>query len=319
MRPTGISTNAGATRFPTSPASARERTETGTITRSVRPFVVSPRAASSACRPIATAVRTTSFTVPPSVRLMARSRSNGDLGGREAASRLDLRVEGTTGGGSHPDDRAHPRQGASDRIERASRRPCRVGERLDRVGRHLADGVADHVLARRRRFGDPRLGGRSERRVRLEIEQGGADQHAADAVGERMVELQQHGGSILRQALEDVQLPQRLRADRAGARAPGPRPAPAGAVHPGTGSRRGAGGSPGRSARRRPRADARGSRGRGARADAAEAPGAGAPRRPERRPRSRADRPPAGRTPTRRRRAYAWRASRGRGSSRRGS
>ena len=42
--PTGISTKAGATRLPTSPSSARERTETGTITRSVRPWVGSPRA-----------------------------------------------------------------------------------------------------------------------------------------------------------------------------------------------------------------------------------------------------------------------------------
>ena len=60
-----------------SPLSPRERTDTGTIARRVRPFVASPRLSSRVCTPPATVARTTSFTVPPSASLIERKTGNG--------------------------------------------------------------------------------------------------------------------------------------------------------------------------------------------------------------------------------------------------
>ncbi len=77
IRPTGTSTNTGAIRFPMSPSSLGERTDTGTIARSVLPFVSSPLCSNNEWTPPATAVNTTSLTVPPSALLIARNTSNG--------------------------------------------------------------------------------------------------------------------------------------------------------------------------------------------------------------------------------------------------
>ena len=77
IMPTGMSTNAGATRFPTSPCSAFDRTDTGTITRSTRPRVGSPRASNRSCSPPPTAASTTSLMVPLSARLTPCTSSNG--------------------------------------------------------------------------------------------------------------------------------------------------------------------------------------------------------------------------------------------------
>ena len=76
IAPTGRSTNAGATRLP-SDASRPPCTETGIITRSVRPRVGSFRSRSSRWSAPPTTVSTASFTVPPRASLISLNRWSG--------------------------------------------------------------------------------------------------------------------------------------------------------------------------------------------------------------------------------------------------
>ena len=211
IAPTGTSTNAGATRLPTSPCSALERTDTGTITRSVRPLVGSPRASRSSCSPPATALSTTSLTVPPSTFLTSRSRSNGvsAIANRRAGP---ISVsKGPAGGEPMPITSRTPAQRLGDIGEGPLGRAHRLPDRFERVQHHVLHGVANQVLAAGRVLGDPRgLRRGAQAGVGRQVEQRRGDQHARDAVGERMVHLQQHGRALVREALEHVELPQRL-------------------------------------------------------------------------------------------------------------
>ena len=211
MPPIGISTNAGATRFPTSPASAFDRTETGTSTRRLRPFVDSPREARSSCRPIATAVSTTSLIVPPRTRLIVRSPSNG-------TSAVAKRRAGPVGPSKGPRGAAPmPASAIAPETVRTTVSIARWGARRARehfggMGRHLLEGRMDQIIARRDRLRSPRGGRRrSERCVRLEVEQSRSDQHAADPVRERVVKLQEDGRPSRIDPFEDVELPEGLR------------------------------------------------------------------------------------------------------------
>ena len=133
MGPIGTSTKAGATRLPTSPCSAFDRTETGTMTRSVRPFVPSPRCSKRSCSPLATAASTTSFTVPPSACLISRTR-------RKVVSAIANRRAGPISVSNGPAGGAP--------MSTTSRRPDRVSPSRASCGR-----------GRRRRDRSPREGG----------------------------------------------------------------------------------------------------------------------------------------------------------------
>ncbi len=73
--PTGSGAHIVATRLPSAPLSASARTDTGTIARSSRSSVLSPRPRIQRPSASATAVSTTSLTVPPSADLMALKRA----------------------------------------------------------------------------------------------------------------------------------------------------------------------------------------------------------------------------------------------------
>ena len=302
--PTGTSTNAGATRLPTSPCSAFERTDTGTMTpqRAAARRARLDARADRAGRP-ATAVSTTSFTVPPRACLISRIRVERRLGHREPSRRADLVSNGPAGGGAHVHDVAHP--------ARASRRPPRTyGRGRPRRDRSPRAGAArDPAAASRnrssrvgRRLGRPRPRRRgADLGVGSEVEQRGSDRHARDAVGERMMQLHEHGRAALREALEDVQLPQRLRRDRADARARVRLRAPVGSARRASGSPNAADGSRGRTGRRRPRAGRASPNGtritrcrsRGARCNRASTPAARRHRSAARRREGRTRRAPA--------------------------
>ena len=129
-----------------SPLSPGERTDTGTIARSVRPFVGSPLLSSRTWTPPATAVRTTSFTVPPSRSLMVRNTSNG----RSAVAKRRLGPtfpsNGPRGGVPMPATVRRASAVATDGFGEYPRLPRHVREALERMEDHLLHRVADQVL-----------------------------------------------------------------------------------------------------------------------------------------------------------------------------
>ena len=139
------------------------------------------------------------------------------LGRREAAVGTDPPVERPPGRRSHPRDGAERVRGRGHGLGHDARLTCDVGEALDRVEDGLLDRVEDQVLHGRRRLGRPRSVGLARRRVGGEVEQRRRDHHVPDPVRHRVMDLQQDRRPSLREVLEHVELPERLRSvERAG-------------------------------------------------------------------------------------------------------
>ena len=155
--PTGMSTNAGATRLPTSPCSAFDRTETGTITRSVRPRVCSPRASSRSCRPPPTPGEHRVVDRAAQRALDVAEERERHLGGREPAIGPDAHVERTTRRRSHPHDGSEPVERLADDGRGVHRRLRHPHDGLHRVQHQVVDGVGGELEPGRRRLRHPRL------------------------------------------------------------------------------------------------------------------------------------------------------------------
>ena len=159
----------------------------------------------------------TSLTVPPSSSLTPLEVRERGLDPAEAAVRADLDVEG--GVGSAP---ARPREcaGGDGGVEQLVRRPARAAEHAAKAPVDLAgaDDALDHRLGEELRagrlgVGDPLLE-RGRRRFRrlLEVEEDGGDVDAGDAVDHAVVGLADDREAAVLEALDQPQLPQRLRA-----------------------------------------------------------------------------------------------------------
>ena len=296
IAPTGTSTNAGATRLPTSPCSALDRTDTGTITRRVRPFVGSSARFEELVQ--AAGDRREHDVVDRAAQRVLHLADPVErrLGDREPARRPDLGVERAGGRSAHADhvaDARHQSDATSARVRwgaptawpMASSGCSTMSWTASRTSSCGSGGCSGtHGV----------LGGGPSPASGAQIEQRRRDQHARDAVGERVVHLQQHGRAVVREPLEDVQLPEGLGRDRADATAPGPPRAPAGIAPPARAAPSGADGSRDRNERRRPTAAGRNRPAREAPADAAGEPGAAALRRRAARRRRSAARPARG-------------------------
>ena len=221
--PTGTSTNAGATRLPTSPAcgarpdghgdhdpqraapgrlAARRRGGRGAPRRRPR----SPRR--SRCRPARPSPRGCARTAPRRSRTGGPGRprtSNGPRGGAPipiSARRRRSHRDGRPGERRAPATRPNASIGCSTRSSAGSRSSSA----------DVGDGAGAHAWS---------FGGRAETASGSRVEQRRRDQHAADPVRQRVVQLQEHRRPVVLQALEDVQLPERLRrVERTGQHAP---------------------------------------------------------------------------------------------------
>ena len=160
-----------------SPLSPGDRTDTGTVARRVLPFVGSPRCAKSSCTPPATAVKTTSFTVPPRESLIFRNTSNGRSAVAKRRLGPTLPSNGPRGGVPIP---ATMRRASAVAVAVCARiHGCLTtwvklwtGCKTD-----LLDGVEDRALRRAGASPGPCLFRHSERHVGREIEQRRPDHH----------------------------------------------------------------------------------------------------------------------------------------------
>ena len=143
-----------------SPLSPGERTDTGTIARSVLPFVGSPR--SSKQHVDAPRHRRQHDVVhgPPESPLIVRNTSNGRSAVANRRLGPTLPSNGPRGGVPIPATVRSASAVAADALREDPRLPRHVGEALERVQDHLLHRVADQVL--RRRGG---LGGSTPRRA----------------------------------------------------------------------------------------------------------------------------------------------------------
>ena len=200
-----------------SPPSPRERTDTGTIARRDRPFVASPAALEQGVD-AAGDDREDDVVHGAAERLLDRpEHREGSLGGREATVGTDLPVERPARRRPHPRDGAERVRRRGHRLGHDPRLACDVGEALDRVEDRVLDRVADQVLQRRRRLGDHVSSGSPVGVSAVRSNRADAIIMFADPVRHRVVDLQQDRGPILREVLEHVELPERLRSvERAG-------------------------------------------------------------------------------------------------------
>ena len=213
--------------------------------RRLRPFVDSPREARSSCRPIATAVSTTSLIVPLKEDALDRPQSvERDVGGGEASRGSGRTVEGTPGGSPMPAGARRAGDRPNDGLDRSLGRAPRCLQALS-AGWDVISSKAAWTRSSRGGigFGSPRGGRRrAERCVRLEVEQSRSDQHAADPVRERVVKLQEDGRPSASTAFGARRAPRGLRSiERSGEDAGRPI-APTGADRRGTERPSGGGG-----------------------------------------------------------------------------
>ena len=155
----------------------------------------------------------TSLTVPPWAFLTRFRSARSVLGHLEAAVGADLDVEDGVGGGHPGGDHLRGGADAVEDLARAAQRRAEAAVDLLRAGQPLLPGFGQQLDVGRLGAGEPgrRLLGRAGR-LGVEVEEDGRDVDAGDAVDEGVVALADDREAVAGQALDQPQLPERLRA-----------------------------------------------------------------------------------------------------------
>ena len=201
-------------RLPRAPCSSSARTLTGTIARSSSPSVSWPRA--RRYLPIAAGDDREDDVVDGAAVGVLDPLEVAEVGldHLEAAVRADLDVEDGVRGRDIPaltifEVAPTPLQ----HLARAAQRGAEAAVDLLRAGQPLLQRFAQQLEVGRLGAGEPRrrLVGRALR-LGVEVEEDGGDVDAGDAVDQRVVALADDREAVVGQALDQPQLPERLRA-----------------------------------------------------------------------------------------------------------